>query len=155
MVHSLSDDIKQTKPFSSLEQEAYLNVLRTAASLVDESDQLLKGFGLTGPQYNVLRILRGAQPAGLCRNEVRDRMLTRMPDMTRLLDRMENAGLVERIRGQSDRREVLTHVTPAGLELVDRATAAMNELHMRQLGHLSAQELKALIELLTAVRQEH
>lgn len=155
MATSLREDIKQKKPFTSPEQEAYLNILRTAAALNDELEQLLKPYELTGAQYNVLRILRGAEPEGLCRNEVRDRMLTRMPDMTRLLDRMEAAGLVERIRSDSDRRMVATHITADGRKLVDQVTRSINELHERQLGHLTQKQLAALVELLTLVRQAH
>lgn len=153
MKHTLQQDIKQKKPFSSREHEAFLNLLRTATALDDEVELLLKPYGITGAQYNVLRILRGSQPVGLCRNEVRDRMLTRMPDMTRLLDRMEVAGLVERTRSDSDRREVLTHLTAAGQKLVDEASEEIHALHKRQLGHLSQQDLQTLIDLLTEVRQ--
>ena len=153
MVTSLREDIKQKKPFTSLEQEAYLNVLRTSAALLDGVERLLKPYGLTAAQYNVLRILRGAEPAGLCRNEVRDRMLTRMPDMTRLLDRMEEAGLVARIRSDHDRRLVATHITSAGRKLVDSVTRSINELHQQQLGHLTKKQLGTLIELLELVRQ--
>ena len=99
MVTTLRDEIKQNKPFESLEQEAQLNIIRTGSLLLDDVEQFLKPYGVTATQYNVLRILRGAHPAGLCRNELRDRMLTRMPDVTRLLDRMEEVGLVERERG--------------------------------------------------------
>ena len=154
MTPTLREDIKQTRPFSSLEQEAYLNVLRTSSALQDDADMLLKPHGLSGAQYNVLRILRGAEPEGLCRNAVRDRMLTRMPDMTRLLDRMEAAGLVQRTRSDTDRRLVATQITDAGRKLVDELTVAMNALHERQLGHLSDEQLQTLSELLTLARQE-
>lgn len=155
MVTSLRDDIKQKKPFSSLEQEAYLNVLRTATALHDEVELMLKPYGITGAQYNVLRILGGAHPEGLCRNEVRDRMIRRMPDMTRLLDRMEAAGLVERTRSDTDRRSVPTHITTAGRKLIDKLTDAMQDLHKRQLGHLNQKQLATLIDLLTQARQDH
>src|SRR5215216_2640027 len=112
MSPSLQDDIQQRKPFSSIQQEAFLSVVRTSASLTDAMEDLLKPHGLSTTQYNVLRILRGSRPDGLCRNELRDRMLTRMPDMTRLLDRMEESGLVTRSRERDDRRMVLTRITP-------------------------------------------
>src|SRR5687767_14181355 len=118
MVTTLRDEIKQTKPFSSLEQEAQLSVIRTASVLFDEVEQFLRPYGITATQYNVLRILRGAEPNGLCRNELRDRMLTRMPDMTRLLDRMEDAGLVERARDTKDRRLVTTRITKKATQLL-------------------------------------
>ena len=93
MAKGLRDEIQQTKPFRSSYEEAMLNIVRTASLLIDEGSQLFKPHGITAAQYNVLRILKGSEEAGLCRNEVRDRMLTRMPDMTRMLDRMEEAGL--------------------------------------------------------------
>jgi DNA-binding MarR family transcriptional regulator len=151
MVSSLRDEIKQKRAFSSREQEAYLNVIRTAAAFTADVEQLLKPYGLTGAQYNVLRILRGAEK-GLCRNEVRDRMLTRMPDMTRLLDRMEAVGLVKRVRSEEDRRQVATHITAAGRKLLADATRSIDELHQRQLGHMSQKQLHSLIDLLTLAR---
>src|SRR5215212_5742803 len=94
----LSDEIKQTKPFTSLEHEAVLSLERTAAVLSHAFGELLKPYGVTPTQYNVLRILRGAGSTGLCRHEVRDRMVAQVPDVTRLLDRLEEMGLVERER---------------------------------------------------------
>ena len=87
-------------------------------------EDLLKPYGISATQYNVLRILRGAGQGGLCRNELRDRMLTRMPDMTRLLDRMEEAGLVTRSREQEDRRMVLTQIAARGRRALERAGPA-------------------------------
>src|ERR1044072_8765323 len=115
---TLRDEIKQTKPFSSLEQEARLNIVRTGAMMMDEIEQFLKPYGVTATQYNVLRMLRGSEPDGLCRNELRDRMLTRMPDVTRLLDRMEEAGLVERKRDSEDRRMVTSRITKKASQLL-------------------------------------
>lgn len=151
---TLRDEIRQRKPFRSLQQEAQLNVVRTGAMLVDDIEQLLKPFGITGTQYNVLRILRGAEPEGLCRNEVRDRMLTRMPDMTRLLDRMEEAGLVVRTRESEDRRMVMTTITAAGRRLLDKLDDLVDEEHKRQFRHLDEKQLRMLIDLLTTVRQK-
>lgn len=152
MTRSLREDTGQRAPFTSLEQEATLNVLRTATRLNDGIDLLLKQYGLSGAQYNVLRILRGAGGEGLCRNDLRDRMLTRMPDMTRILDRMEETGLVVRTRGANDRRMVLTHITPAGRQLLSELDGPAEALHQRQLGHLSDTELRTLIDLLTRAR---
>jgi DNA-binding MarR family transcriptional regulator len=153
MTESLQHEIRQTRPFTSAEQEAHLSVVRTAGLLSDAMDQVLRPAGITGAQYNVLRILRGAEPAGLCRNEVRDRMLTRMPDMTRLLDRMEAAGLVRRTRNAEDRRMVGTHITEKGMALLDSLDSAVTAEHQRQLGHLGPERLRSLIELLAAVRE--
>ena len=152
MPRSLRDDLRQTKPFTSLQQEAMLNVVRTAATMADAINEMLKPYGISMTQFNVLRILRGAEPAGLCRNELRDRMLTKMPDVTRLLDRMEEAGLVARSRDNEDRRQVSTKITPAGRQLVDSLGAPASQLHQRRLGHMTAEQLSSLIELLTLAR---
>ena len=153
MTTSLRDELRQRKPFHSLQQEAYLNLGRTAAMLHDALEQTLKPYGISATQYNVLRILRGASPDGLCRNEIRDRLLTRMPDVTRLLDRMEEAGLVMRTRGTEDRRLVSTMLTSRGRKLVDALDGPVDEEHERRLGHLSKAQLRSLIELLTLARQ--
>ena len=153
MSPSLQQDIRQSKPFSSVETEAYLSVVRTTSILIDGVEALLKPFGISSTQYNVLRILRGAGPAGLCRNELRDRMLTRMPDMTRLLDRMEEAGLVTRSREQDDRRMVLTQITERGRELLGELDRPMTKLHGEQLSRLTEEQLRSLIDLLTLVRE--
>lgn len=154
MTPDLREDLRQRKPFTSLEQEAQLNVVRTASLLVDSFEQMLRPYGITATQYNVLRILRGAEPEGLCRNELRDRMLTRMPDVTRLLDRMEDAKLVARARDSEDRRLVSTRITPKGLRLLDELDEAVTQEHMRRFHHLNKTQLKSLIELLNAVRSQ-
>ena len=153
MSPSLQQDLRQTKPFSSLQQEAYLSVVRTTSTLTDRVEDLLKPFGISATQYNVLRILRGAGQTGLCRNELRDRMLSRMPDMTRLLDRMEEAGLVTRSRERDDRRMVLTQITARGRELLGELDRPMAQLHREQLSELSDEQLRSLIDLLTLVRE--
>ena len=153
MVTTLRDEIKQNKPFESLEQEAQLNIIRTGSLLLDDVEQFLKPYGVTATQYNVLRILRGAHPAGLCRNELRDRMLTRMPDVTRLLDRMEEVGLVARSRENEDRRMVRTHITAAGMKILDDVNDAAQQEQKRRFQSLNETQLKTLIELLTVVRQ--
>jgi DNA-binding MarR family transcriptional regulator len=152
MSPSLREDLKQRKPFPSLEEETHLNVVRTSATLQDAVDDLLKPHGISGTQYNVLRILRGAEPVGLCRNELRDRMVTRMPDVTRLLDRMEVAELVVRTRDREDRRLVLTRITKQGRRLVDELDEPIDKLHKDQLGHLSKAQLRTLSDLLTLIR---
>ena len=155
MTISLREEIKQTKPFRSLEQEAHLSVVRTGALLFDATEKFLKPYGITATQYNVLRILRGAEPSGLCRNELRDRMLTRMPDMTRLLDRLEEAGLVERARENDDRRMVRSRITPAGLQLLADLDDVTQAEEKRRLGHLSEEQLRTLIDLLAIVRSRN
>ena len=153
MTSALRAELRQRKPFTSLEQEAFLSVARTEAALRNRLEQVLKPFDISVTQYNVLRILRGAGQGGLCRNEIRDRLVDRMPDVTRLLDRMEETGWVTRIRGTEDRREVSTHLTKAGMDLVDSLDGPVAEEHERRLGHLTKTQLRSLIELLTLARQ--
>ena len=117
---SLATTLKQNRPFVSLEQEVYLSILRTASELSYAVEQFFRLFDITPSQFNVLRILRGAGEDGLCRNEISERMVTATPDMTRLLDRMEKAGWVTRERAEEDRRQVSTHITKSGMELLAR-----------------------------------
>ncbi|HSJ09881.1 MAG TPA: MarR family transcriptional regulator [Longimicrobiales bacterium] len=152
MTSQLRDEIQQTRPFESREHEAFLALIRTAALLADSLEKVLRPAGVTTAQYNVLRILRGSEE-GLCRNEVRDRMLTRMPDMTRLLDRMEQAGLVSRTRSTEDRRVVSTHITEAGRAVLDKLAGPVSDEHERRLGHLGTERLDALVTLLAQIRE--
>jgi len=153
MTTGLRKQIKQESPFRSQAQEAFLNLLRTAATVGHAFEEGLKPYGVTATQYNVLRILRGAGPAGLCRNEVRARMITSVPDTTRLLDRLEDAGYVERHRGADDRRFVTARITGAGLELLDRMERLVDDLHERQFGHMSESQLRQLCGLLERARE--
>lgn len=152
MLTGLGAELKQGKPFESLEAEAVLSIARTAAELEHGVAQALKPHGLTPTQYNVLRILRGAVQDGLCRNEVGERLVTRVPDVTRLLDRMEDTGLISRERGSDDRRFVTTRITRKGLDLVAKLDKPMLELHHAQLGHMSKKTLRALIDALAEAR---
>ena len=152
MSPSLQQDLKQKKPFRSLQQEAYLSVVRTSTALTDAMEDLVKSRGISATQYNVLRILRGSDAEGLCRNALRDRMLTRMPDMTRLLDRMEEAGLVVRVREGEDRRMVMTRITQQGRQLLDELDAPVMALHRKQMAGLTDAQLRSLSDLLTLVR---
>lgn len=152
MSPTLQAELRQQKPFGSLEQEAVLNIHRTAALLEHETAEALKPYGLTPTQYNALRILRGAGDDGLCRNEVGARMVAIVPDATRLLDRLDQMGLVTRSREGADRRFVRSRLTPSGLQLVDSLDAVMTELHARHLGHLGADRLRTLVDLLEAAR---
>src|ERR1051325_9127394 len=107
----LIDEIKQTRPFGSLEDEVFVNLLRTAGAFLWREAEMLKPYELTLPQYNVLRILRGAGPGGLICREIGERMITRDPDVTKLLDRLETRGLVSRERQEKDRRVIVARVT--------------------------------------------
>jgi DNA-binding MarR family transcriptional regulator len=153
MPSRLQSELKQGKPFASLEQEAILSIARTASVLEHGVIETLKPHGITPTQYNVLRILRGAGREGLCRNAVRDRLVARVPDATRLLDRLAEAGLAARDRDAPDRRYVTTRITPVGLELLARLDAPMAHLHRRQLGRLGPRKLAALIDLLAEARE--
>ena len=139
---------KSKRWLPSPEDEAYLNVQRTADHLLRGVEELLKPAGLTPSQYNVLRILRGAGPDGLACGEIAGRMLTRDPDMTRLLDRLDKRGLVTRTRSASDRRVVLTRITSAGLKLLASLDEPVPDLHKKQLQHLGRERLKQLSALL-------
>ena len=154
MTSDLRDEIHQRAPFRSREQEAFLQIGRTAVVLQDAFERLLKPFGISATQYNVLRILRGAAGGALCRNEIRDRLLSRMPDVTRLLDRMEEGGLVVRVRSDEDRRQVATQLTAKGRKLVARLDPLVEEEHRRRLGHLSESQLQSLTKLLTLAREQ-
>ena len=153
MTPALRDEIKQTRPFDSAEQEAWLSIERTAAVLGHAMAEALKPYGVTPTQYNVLRILRGAGERGLCRNDVRERLVAQVPDVTRLLDRLEEVGLIERERDATDRRMVNTRITPKGLDLLAELDRPVAEMHERRLGHLSKSDLATIIQLLSAARE--
>ena len=127
-------ELKQNKPFRSLGHEAALSIQRTAAELEHAFESAVKPYGITATQYNVLRILRGAGPAGLCRNEIGARMVRRVPDVTRLLDRLEDMKLIVRERGDEDRRYVTTKVTLPGLKVLGTLDPVVDELHAAQAG---------------------
>src|SRR5947209_6037060 len=153
MPQTLRTEIKQKKPFGSLEQEAQLNIERTAAVLGHAFAEALKPFGITPTQYNALRILRGAGKDGLCRNEVRERLISQVPDVTRLLDRLEEMKLIERERSSEERRLVTTRITAKGQALLSELDEPIADVHKRHLGHMSAAQLTTLNELLTLARQ--
>ena len=149
---SLQDELKQTRPFPSLQEEAVIAIARTAAVLTHNGAEAIKPFGLTPTQYNALRILRGSEPNGLCRNEIRDRLITRVPDVTRLLDRLADMGLVVRGREDDDRRLVRTRITRKGLELIAPLDEILTRLHARQLARVPPDQLRTLVDTLAAAR---
>ncbi len=149
---TLRDEIKQTKAFASLEAEVYLNLVRTSEALVTEANVLLRGFGLSGSQYNVLRILRGAGTAGLCGRDIAERMVTRDSDMTRLLDGLQKKDLIARLRSEQDRRIVMAAITDDGLALLADIEEPLLALHRGQLGHLGDTRLKQFSRLLEDAR---
>ena len=135
----------------SREESAFLDLLRTTDVLSRRLALVLKSEELSATQYNVLRILRGS-PEGLTCGEVANRMITRDPDLTRLLDRLEKRGLISRARDTQDRRMVLTRITPQGLDVLARLDQPVQGAHRRQLGHLGRDRLRELGELLAVCR---
>jgi DNA-binding MarR family transcriptional regulator len=139
-------------PSRGLEVEVYLSLLRAADALLREVEQTLKPAGLSPTQYNVLRILRGAGPDGWACREIGCRMITRDPDVTRLLDRLEARGLVSRRRERSDRRVVKTRITPEGLRILKELDEPVDALHRRQLQHMGRRRRQLLARLLDEAR---
>lgn len=143
---------KSSGPVLSLENHLFVALLQAADFLGQQAEQLLKTAGLTGAQYNVLRILRGAEPQGLPCRGIGDRMISHDPDMTRLLDRLEKRGLITRARQTDDRRVVKARIAPQALSLLKTLDQPIRELHKRQFRHMSAARLKMLSKLLEEVR---
>src|SRR5580704_690733 len=152
MSRGLQVELKQKIPFTSREQEAYLSLLRTTDALETQVEAQLKEFGLTGTQYNALRILRGAGPEGLPCRVIGARMITRDPDITRLLDRLEDRGFVQRSRAKHDRRVIYGRITAAGLKLLREMDVPLENFGREMLRHVGQEKLKQLIELLELVR---
>lgn len=151
---TLKDEIKQTKPFARPADEAILSILRTAAVLEHSGNEALKAHGLTHTQYNVLRILRGAGKRGLCGKEIAERMVSHVPDVSRLLDRMEDAGVIVRTRDPDDRRHVTARITPAGRKLLDDATPELERSGRARTARLSSADLAGLIRVLATIREQ-
>lgn len=152
MPQSLQAELKQKKPFPRVTAEALLSVLRTAAILEHQLTEALKPYGITHTQYNVLRILRGAGTDGLCGREIGARMVSRVPDVSRLLDRMEETGLITRERDPDDRRHVTARISRKGLAVLDQATPGLEAVERTRAGRIPAAQLQQLIEVLGRVR---
>lgn len=148
--------IKSTSKVTSvrLEEEVSLEILRTASALEHYTVEGLKRYGLTMTQYNVLRILRGAGQAGLCRNDVRDRMISPVPDATRLIDRLIAAGYAQKNKSTEDKRYTTTRITDKGLKLLAEMDEPVLDMHRSQLENLSESDLHQLISLLKAARKQ-
>lgn len=143
----LSQSESKARQIAGPEELAFLELLRTTDMLSRGLTQVLKTEDLSANQYNVLRILRGA-PAGLACGEIGNRMITRDPDITRLLDRLEKRTLISRCRETRDRRLVTARISAEGLELLARLNESVREAHRRQLGHLGRERLRALTLLM-------
>jgi DNA-binding MarR family transcriptional regulator len=149
---SLKDEIKKKHPFEHPAEEAYLNLLRTAAVLSARFEDVFKPTGLSEPQYNVLRILRGVGGCGLPSTEIGARMIARVPDVTRLVDRLEAAGLVERCRIAEDRRVVQVKVTKKGLKILGNLDEPLTHVNRELFRHMSRAELGEMSRLLEKAR---
>ncbi|HLL90314.1 MAG TPA: MarR family transcriptional regulator [Tepidisphaeraceae bacterium] len=152
MSAKLAHEIRKQNPFDAAEQEAFLNLQKTADALAADMADVLRPSGLSPTQYNVLRILRGVGSYGLPLGEIGQRMITRDPDLTRLVDRLEKRKLVARNRCDKDRRRVYGRITDDGLTLLASLDAVVLDAHRRQLGHLGPERLQQLIALLEDAR---
>ncbi len=150
---SLKLEIVQLPPFSSLEEEALLNLLRTADCIERAFHLKTRDWGVTSTQYNVLRILRGAHPDGLTCSAIGSRMITAEPDITRLLARLKALKLIRQHRDRNDRRVVWTRISDAGLELLRKMDPVTLAAPIELLGHLDSAQLAQLIGLLEAARK--
>jgi len=150
---SLKSEIGQSSPFSSVEEEAILNLMRTSDCLQRAFQQKIRRWGLTSTQYNVLRILRGAQPGGLTCAAIGERMVAMEPDITRLLGRLKRLRLIRQHRDREDRRVVWTQISESGLQLLQAMDPVIQRTPPELLGHLSPEELEEMIRLLERARQ--
>ncbi len=151
---SEESDEKKRK-FDSQEQEVYLSLWRTYDRLKGLEEELFQSWELTSQQYNVLRILQAAAPRPVPTLQISTRLISRAPDITRMLDRLGERGLVGRVRSQEDRRTVLVEITPQGLELLEKLQEPVKSLHISQVGHLSQADRTALCRLLQKTRKPH
>ena len=148
------DEMAVKRKFDSLAQEAYLSVWRTYDRLKAIEERFFAPFGLTPQQYNVLRLLQGSESA-VPTLAIATRLVSRAPDITRMLDRLEQDGYVLRTRSQEDRRAVLVSLTPEGHKILGEIEAPLEAMHADQIGHLSQKELRQLCELLSKARKPH
>ena len=149
----MSKTQKQHDPLP-LPDRAFIALQKAADKLAQQAEQLVKANGLTGAQYNVLRILRGAEPDGLACSTISERMISHDPDMTRLLDRMEKRDLITRQRQTDDRRVVKTRITGGGLELLKQLDHPIRELHKKQFAHMGNARVKELADLLEEIGEQ-
>lgn len=150
-----AQQVRTSRQFDSLEQEAFLGLWRTYDRLRALEDELFARYGLTPQQYNALRLLRGEHPGTVNTLDLASRLVSRAPDITRLLDKLEQRGLIGRDRPADNRRVVRVGITAAGIALLTKMREPIRACHERQLGHLSRRDLEALVALLCAARQPH
>lgn len=152
---SLKLEIVQEKPFTSRQEEAFLSLLRTTDCLQRAFHLGIRKQGLTSTQYNVLRILRGSQPHGLTCSAIGERMITAVPDITRLLARLKSADLIQQERDTQDRRIVRTQISAKGLELLQQMDPLIEHLPMELFRHMQEKDVQQLISLLEEVRRPY
>ena len=153
MSGKLASEIRQSKAFDSLEEEAILNLARTHEFVQQRSSGFFKQFQLTATQYNILRILRGAGKNGISCTEASDRMVTSDPDITRLLDRLESRNLIVRERSRGDRRVVISRISEDGLELLKSIDKPLARFIKRTIGHIGRERLEQFVETLESIRE--
>lgn len=151
----LREEIAQRRPFHSVKAEVAVSILRTAAIIERHFAQVVASTGITIQQYNVLRILKGSGSEGLPTLVIRDRMIHAAPGITRLLDKLETAGLARRERTSPDRRQVFCYITDSGLAVLEQLEVAMKEADDIAVGNLSEEEQRQLLKLLEGVRARH
>ncbi len=152
MAPGIEEEIRQTKPFPNPSVRALVSILRTATVVEHETNEVLRPHGLTLTQFNVLRILRGAGSRGLCGREIGERLVAAVPDVSRLLDRMEAAELINRVRDAADRRHVTARLAPKGRKLLATVNPLVEGLARTRFAGISAGAVEQLVDTLTAVR---
>jgi DNA-binding MarR family transcriptional regulator len=149
---NLSEEIGRNRPFDSLEQELFLNLIRTSEWLQGEFAKVFKAYGITQPQFNVLKILEVEDAYGIPIQKIAKRMTTKSSDVTRLVDRLERTGMVERFRSEKDRRVIFVRLTEAGKDMVESLAQPLVEAHKATKRHLDPKELEFLNKLLFELR---
>jgi len=150
-ISTVGEEIHQTRPFATIEEELLVSLLRTTDVLHERFEQIVRPFNISMTQYNVLRILRGAEPGGRTCGEIGERMIAREPDVTRLLERMDKAGLIGRTRDSGDRRVVVTRITSGGMKLLDEIEPKLREID-GLLKPMGESRIETMLRLLDTVR---
>ena len=150
-ISSVGEEIHQTRAFATIEEELLVSLLRTTDVLQERFEQMIRPFNISMTQYNVLRILRGAGAEGRTCGEIGERMIAREPDVTRLLERMDKAGLIKRTRDSKDRRVVVTRITSSGLKLLDELDPKLREID-GLLKPMGERKIETMLKLLDEVR---
>lgn len=151
-ISAVGEEIHQTRAFASIEEELLVSLLRTTDVMQERFEQMIRPFNISMTQYNVLRILRGAEPEGRTCGEIGERMIAREPDVTRLLERMDKAALIKRTRDSKDRRVVVTRITNAGLKLLEELDPKLREID-GLLKPMGERKIETMLKLLDEVRE--